>query len=137
MGEAQEIDQSRLPCPEIKGNLMKIRFSLKWGDFLFIILGFGQHMVGSFHLSCSNMLRKWDEIVSSDGPTELDVWPYLQAMTSDVISRAAFGSSCEQGGKIFQLQNEQADCILQANRSLSVPGWRFAFLNFLNSEKKY
>ncbi|XP_057792338.1 cytochrome P450 CYP72A219-like [Salvia miltiorrhiza] len=84
-----------------------------------------KHMVGSFHLSCTNMLRKWEEIVRSDGPTELDVWPYLQAMTSDVISRAAFGSSYEEGGKIFRLQREQADCILRANRSLNIPGWRF------------
>ncbi|KAH6785468.1 hypothetical protein C2S51_037923 [Perilla frutescens var. frutescens] len=84
-----------------------------------------KHMVASFYMSCSNMLSTWDEIVGSDGSVDVDVWPYLQAMTSDVISRAAFGSSYDEGGKIYQLQKEQADRILDANRSLHIPGWRF------------
>lgn len=86
-------------------------------------------MVGSFHTSCSNMLNKWDEMVAKDGGStrtrELDVWPHLQAMTSDVIARASFGSSYEEGGKIFELQKEQADRILHANRSLYFPLLRF------------
>ncbi|XP_047951483.1 cytochrome P450 CYP72A219-like [Salvia hispanica] len=82
-------------------------------------------MVGSFHLSCTNMLKKWDELATTGGSIELDVWPYLSEMTSDVIARAAFGSSYNQGGRIFHLQKQQAESIIQANRSLHFPGWRY------------
>ncbi|KAG6407097.1 hypothetical protein SASPL_130079 [Salvia splendens] len=84
-----------------------------------------KNMVGSFHMSCSIMLRKWDKIPRIDGSIELDVWPYLQAMTADVVSRAAFGISNDEGEKIARLQKQQAACILQANRSLYLPGWRY------------
>lgn len=70
------------------------------------------------------MLRKWDEIVGNEGGREVDVWPYLQAMTSDVISGTAFGSSYEEGRKIFELQKKQAKFIMEATRSLYIPGWR-------------
>ncbi|KAH6780685.1 cytochrome P450 [Perilla frutescens var. hirtella] len=83
-----------------------------------------KHMVPSFYLSCGDMLSKWDKmIVGNEG--EVDVWPYLQAMTSDVISRTAFGSCYEEGRKIFQLQKEQAHNIIEATRAMYIPGWRF------------
>ncbi|KAK4398164.1 cytochrome [Sesamum angolense] len=85
-----------------------------------------KHMVPSFYLSCADMLSKWDEeIVAKEGSCELDVWPYLQNMTSDVISRTAFGSNYEEGRKIFELQREQEEHLLQALQTLYIPGWRF------------
>ncbi|KAG6416838.1 hypothetical protein SASPL_124279 [Salvia splendens] len=84
-----------------------------------------EHMVPSFYLSCDDMLSKWDEIVGSKGCCEVDVWPYLQKLTSDVISRTAFGSSYLEGSKIFELQQELAQHIALANRSVYIPGYRF------------
>ncbi|KAH6780686.1 hypothetical protein C2S52_011923 [Perilla frutescens var. hirtella] len=49
-----------------------------------------KHMVPSFYLSCADMLSKWDKIVAaSDNGSccEVDVWPYLQTMTSDEIKQ--------------------------------------------------
>lgn len=86
-------------------------------------------MVPSFYLSCDEMLSKWDEIVGSKGSCEVDVWPYLQKLTSDVISRTAFGSSYLEGSKIFELQQELAQHIALANRSVYIPGYRYCFFN--------
>ncbi|GFP87904.1 cytochrome p450 cyp72a219 [Phtheirospermum japonicum] len=81
-----------------------------------------KNMVPSFQQSCAEMLSKWEKIVISEGSCELDVWPYLQTMTSDVISRTAFGSSYEEGRKIFELQKELAGLVMEAVRSVYIPG---------------
>ncbi|KAI3457099.1 hypothetical protein Pfo_013762 [Paulownia fortunei] len=82
-----------------------------------------KHMLPSFYLSCCDMLSKWEKIAPSEGSFELDVWPYLQTLTSDAISRTAFGSSYEEGRKIFELQKEQATLLMKAFRSVFIPGW--------------
>ncbi|XP_059663286.1 cytochrome P450 CYP72A219-like [Cornus florida] len=84
-----------------------------------------KHMLPAFDLSCSEMLSKWEKMVSEKESCELDVWPYLQTLSSDVISRTAFGSSYEEGTRIFELQREQAELVLQVSQSIYIPGWRF------------
>ncbi|KAM7503201.1 hypothetical protein LguiB_002105 [Lonicera macranthoides] len=82
-------------------------------------------MLPAFKLSCSKMIEKWEERVLGKGSScELDVWPYLQTLTSDVISHTAFGSSYE-GRRIFELQTEQAELVMQARQSIYIPGSRF------------
>ena len=86
-------------------------------------------MLPAFYLSCSEMLRKWEKLmIKKDGSDreccEIDVWPYLQSMTADVISRTAFGSSYEEGRTVFQLQKEQAQLVLKTLQTIYVPGWR-------------
>ncbi|XP_070007159.1 cytochrome P450 CYP72A219-like [Nicotiana sylvestris] len=84
-----------------------------------------KHMLPAFHLSCSEMVSQWEEAASVKGSCELDIWPYLQRLSSDAISRTAFGSNYEEGRKIFELQKEQAEHVIAISRTLYIPGWRF------------
>nr|XP_043631232.1 cytochrome P450 CYP72A219-like [Erigeron canadensis] len=82
-------------------------------------------MAPAFQLSCKEMLVKWEMRCSSTGSCELDVWPHLQALTSDVISRTAFGSSYAEGIRIFELIKEQSVLAMEVFQSIYIPGSRF------------
>lgn len=84
-----------------------------------------KNMLPAFYLSSSEMISKWEKMVLPEGSCELDVWPYLQNMSSDVISRTAFGSNYEEGKAIFQLHKELAALIMKIVHSVYIPGWRF------------
>ncbi|KAF5794075.1 putative secologanin synthase [Helianthus annuus] len=82
-------------------------------------------MFSAIRLSCSDMIHKWELLTAGSGPTEVDVWPYIDNLAGDVISRTAFGSSYEEGQKIFRIQKEQIDLIFQMVFILHLPGRRF------------
>ncbi|CAJ2659449.1 unnamed protein product [Trifolium pratense] len=82
-------------------------------------------MLPIFFKSCDDLISKWENSLSSDGSCEMDVWPFLQNLASDVISRTAFGSSYEEGRRIFQLQIEQAELAKTVLLKAYIPGWRF------------
>ncbi|XP_024991642.1 cytochrome P450 CYP72A219-like [Cynara cardunculus var. scolymus] len=75
--------------------------------------------------SCSDMVQKWELLTAATGSTEVDVWPYVDNLAGDVISRTAFGSCYEKGKKIFGIQKEQIDLVFQMLFLLFVPGRRF------------
>ena len=83
-----------------------------------------QTMLPLFFESCNDLVNKWEGMLSSDGSCEIDAWPFLQNLASDVIARSAFGSSFEEGRRIFQLQREQAKLALQLILKIQIPGWR-------------
>jgi cytochrome P450 len=82
-------------------------------------------MVPAMYSSCSEMISKWEVLVSTKGSCELDVWTHLSNLTADVISRTAFGSDYDEGKQIFQLQKELTNIMMQLLRSIYIPGWRF------------
>ncbi|KAM7497791.1 hypothetical protein LguiA_022205 [Lonicera macranthoides] len=73
----------------------------------------------------NELTSTWEKKVSTEGSCELDVLPYLETLTSDVISRTAFGSSYEEGKNIFRLQKELVELVIQSSLSVSFPGSRF------------
>ncbi|EFH59147.1 CYP72A15 [Arabidopsis lyrata subsp. lyrata] len=85
-----------------------------------------KNMVPAFHRSCSEVVGQWDKLVSDKGLScEVDIWPGLVSMTADVISRTAFGSSYKEGQRIFELQAELAQLIIQAFRKAFIPGFSY------------
>ncbi|CAF1704521.1 unnamed protein product [Brassica napus] len=83
-----------------------------------------KNMVPVFHQSCSEVVGKWDKIVSDKGSScEVDVWPGLVSMTADVISRTAFGSSYKEGQRMFELQGELAQLVRLSFLKAFIPGY--------------
>ncbi|XP_068658440.1 cytochrome P450 CYP72A616-like [Aristolochia californica] len=80
-------------------------------------------MLPAFSASCVALIDKWEKLMDPHGYScEVDVWPDLQHLTGDVISRTAFGSSYKEGNRIFKLQSEQALLMIQAASSVYFPG---------------
>jgi hypothetical protein len=81
-------------------------------------------MTPTFLKSCNDLISNWEEMLSSNGSCEMDIWPSLQSLTSDVIARSSFGSSYEEGRKVFQLQIEQGELIMKNLMKSLIPLWR-------------
>ncbi|KAK4565179.1 hypothetical protein RGQ29_007009 [Quercus rubra] len=82
-------------------------------------------MIPVFTTSCRRMIKQWQKMVNPQQSYEADIWPELQKLTADVISRAAFGSNYEEGKLIFELQKELILLVLEAMQTLYIPGFRF------------
>ncbi|XP_058766142.1 cytochrome P450 72A68-like [Vicia villosa] len=87
-------------------------------------------MTPSFFISCNDLISKWEEMISSDGSCEIDICPSLQNLTSDAISRTAFGSSYEEGKRIFQLQKELGELLMEVVTKSFIPLWMFVPTTF-------
>ncbi|KAK9077433.1 hypothetical protein SSX86_005770 [Deinandra increscens subsp. villosa] len=81
-------------------------------------------MFSEICLSCNEMIKKWELLTAGNGLAEVDVWPYIDNLSGDVISRAAFNSSYEEAQKIFHIQKEQMDLVIQLLFTFYIPGAR-------------
>ncbi|XP_077233279.1 cytochrome P450 734A1-like isoform X2 [Tasmannia lanceolata] len=75
--------------------------------------------------STRNMLDKWEREGGEKSEFEIEVYGDLLDFTADVISKTAFGSSFQEGKRIFKLQDEQAVLVSHAQKRVYIPGYRF------------
>jgi hypothetical protein len=72
----------------------------------------------------SSMLENWQEMMAqadSHGK-EIDVHNEFRALTTDIISHTAFSSSYNEGKEVFELQRELQEMVVEAERSIFIPG---------------
>ncbi|KAF8675958.1 hypothetical protein HU200_047458 [Digitaria exilis] len=84
-----------------------------------------KRMLPAFAACCTDLVKRWEGLAADGQPHEVDVWPEMQNLTGDVISRAAFGSSYLEGRRIFQLQGEQVQLVVQAMQKIHIPGYLY------------
>ncbi|KAK3161349.1 hypothetical protein QOZ80_1BG0076010 [Eleusine coracana subsp. coracana] len=81
-------------------------------------------MLPAFTACTSELISRWEDSMESAKAQEIDVWPELQDLTGDAISRAAFGSSISEGRRIFRIQSEQVQ-LANHMTNLYIPGYTF------------
>lgn len=95
-----------------------------------------KEMMPSAAMCVEGMITKWEGILGVNDSCEVDVFSEFQKLTADIISHVAFGSSYEEGSKVFQLLNEQGKLISKVYYMASFPFLRHLPMK-TNARMKY
>ncbi|XP_039033043.1 cytokinin hydroxylase-like [Hibiscus syriacus] len=74
----------------------------------------------------TKMLRRWTTVINSGKP-KIDVERDITTMAGEIIARASFGLSCENGSEVFQKLKAMQITLFNHNRYVGVPFSRWIF----------
>lgn len=93
-----------------------------------------QLMIPIMGKSVGHMLDKWS-LMSNSGKVELEVSDWFQNLTEEVITRTIFGSSYDDGKKIYQLQAKQIVFAAESFQKVFFPGHGYVILMLLRTHQ--
>ncbi|KAL3633041.1 hypothetical protein CASFOL_026025 [Castilleja foliolosa] len=82
-------------------------------------------MIPMMAKSMDESLMKWSEKMAISGKIEIEVSNWFENVVEDVITRATFGNSYEDGKAIFKMQSQQMVHATEAYQKIFIPGYRF------------
>ncbi|KAL3502754.1 hypothetical protein ACH5RR_037203 [Cinchona calisaya] len=84
-----------------------------------------KNMLPTFAVCYENELMAWENIAAKEGSHEVDVYPAFDVLASNVIAQVAFGSTYEEGRRIFHLMKELVFLTIEIMREIYIPGWSY------------
>lgn len=85
-------------------------------------------MIPAMIASVSMMLERWRDYQDK----EIDVSREFKVLTSEIISRTAFGSSYLEGEDIFNMLTQMVFIISRNQYKVKIPGIRYTYLTYAN-----
>ncbi|KAL3535819.1 hypothetical protein ACH5RR_004280 [Cinchona calisaya] len=76
-------------------------------------------------MGASSVIEMMDKWFDNGNEVEIEVAEWFQNLTENIVTRAAFGRSYEEGKAIFRLQARQMELASEAFQKVSIPGYRF------------
>ncbi|CAI9089909.1 OLC1v1024561C2 [Oldenlandia corymbosa var. corymbosa] len=75
--------------------------------------------------STKKVVERWENDLGGVGEIEVDVLKEFHILSTEILSRTGFGSNFEEGRRIHELIDRQAQLTMLALRSVYIPGFRF------------
>ncbi|KAL1816991.1 hypothetical protein ACET3Z_019565 [Daucus carota] len=75
--------------------------------------------------SVSKMLEIWEDKRGEKDEVEIEVDKEFQNLSAEILSKTVFGSSFQEGKRIFELQEQQVTLTMRALHTVYISGFRF------------